>query len=78
MDDVKIAKIDRFLKDEVMVMAVYEVLRNAFLKGKGQRDINILAAERLAVDLLDEGWRDLKKFQDISSDESEHSGNVGL
>lgn len=78
MNPEKIAKIERFIKDESMSQAVYEVIHNSFLKNKGQRDIQILAAERLAVDFLDNAWKDLSRYKDIEGDKSPPLKQVGL
>lgn len=61
-----------------MSNAVYEVLHASFLKSKGQRDIQVLAAERLALDFLDLGWKELQKFQINKAETPETVDNVGL
>lgn len=58
--------IEAFVNDEAMAQAVHSVLQDAFLKGKGQRDVQILAAERLAIDLLEGAWRDLERYKSPS------------
>jgi len=77
-DEIKQAKIEKFLNDRAMAGAVYETLRSSFLKGKGQRDIQVLAAERLAVDLLDEGWRELNKYRSEDSHEPKTLNQIGM
>lgn len=57
------AKIDRFLQDEAMTESVFNAIRNSFLRKKGQRDTLILAAERLAVDMLSEAWKELDRYR---------------
>ncbi len=71
-------KIDWFLKDEVMSSSVYEALRDSFLKTKGQKDVQILAAERIAIDLLGEAWRDLKKYSSDIGTETQTLKQIGL
>lgn len=61
------AKIDKFLQDEAMTESVFNAIRNSFLRKKGQRDTLILAAERLAVDMLEEAWRELDRYR-VSED----------
>ncbi len=78
MNDAQNAKLDLFIKDQVMSDAVYEVIRDAFLSKKGKKDIQVLAAERLAIDLLDDAWKELSKFNSINSEKQSQSGNVGL
>lgn len=76
--DLKQQKINRFINDEVMATAVHEVIRDSFLKKKGQRDVYVLAAERLALDLLEEAWKDLSFFKELKEDEQSISKQVGL
>ena len=73
-------KIQRFLDDKVMSTAVYEVLRGVFTKTrKGDYpDVNFLAAERIAADLLEEGWVELKRSIPQVKVETEAAHNVGL
>lgn len=77
-ENTKQIKIDRFLKDEAMSNAVYDVIHDSFLKYKGQRDVQILAAERLALDFLDEAWKELKKYETNKGDLSPPFKQVGL
>lgn len=63
MNETEINKVQRFINDPLMSGVVYGVLRDAFLKKRGPRDVQVLAAERLAVDLLDEGWQELLKHK---------------
>lgn len=62
MDSTRVDKIKRFLNDKAMSQAVYDVVLNAFLRPRGG-DVQQLAASRLAIDLLQEGWRDLAKYR---------------
>lgn len=70
-------KIDRFLNDEVMSEAVREVILNSFLKPKPNRDVYQLAASRLAIDLLDESWKDLERFRNVVEQEKKQGGQIG-
>lgn len=54
-------KIKRFLNDSIMAEAVYGVLLQSFLKQQDRKDIHMLAASRIAIDLLDDAWKELKK-----------------
>lgn len=78
MNDIEQSKLDRFAKDEVMLQSVHKFIRNFFLKGKGNRDVQILAAERLAVDFLDDAWRELEKYNVSEDNSSPPSRQVGL
>ena len=56
-------KIRRFLADEAMASFVKESLREAFLKPSSETDTAYLASRFLAVELLEQGWKDLAKYQ---------------
>ena len=59
MNDTEIEKVNNFLNDEVMSNAVYAILLSSFLKPQTEKDVNTLAASRIAIDLLQEAWREL-------------------
>ena len=63
MDKSKIEKINKFLDDEALANAVYDILAASFLKKRERKDIYMVAAERIAIDLLEEGWKDLLKIK---------------
>lgn len=60
MNKAKIEKIKKFIADKAMAEAVKGVLMESFLKVQGPRDIHVIAAERLAIDNLREGFKDLE------------------
>lgn len=79
MDDIKIAKLKRFMADKEMNEAVHYVLLNTFLKRYDSKsDVNILAASRISLDMLSEAWDDLKRFKEVAQKEKNDLGNVGL
>lgn len=78
IDDLKRARIERFMNDLVTSDAVYEAVRESFLGRKGAKEIQILAAERLAIDLLSEAWKELKKFRAVEEDDTKITKQVGL
>lgn len=77
-EDIKKSKINRFLNDKVMEACVFEVVRDSFLQKKAPRDVYTMAAERIALDLLNEAWRELGKYK--QADEVNQAGikQVGL
>lgn len=78
MNDIQKNKVTKFINDEVMQSSVYEVIQDAFLNRKGQKDVHILAGERLALDYLNEAWRELERFKQVNEEKSTVEGNVGL
>lgn len=72
-------KLKRFANDEAMAGAVYEVLLDAFLKDlRNVNDVQVLAAERLAVTFLKNAWRELEKFKTGAKGEEPIRQQVGL
>lgn len=71
-------KIVRFLQDEVMSSSVREILRESFLKSRPEKDVQTLAASRLAIDFLEDGWKELQKLKSSNADNGEKRGQVGL
>lgn len=64
MTDEQLGHIKRFVNNPPMMRAVFEAIRETFLKSKGARELVIMAAERISIDLLSEAARDLEKFQE--------------
>lgn len=63
MNETQKIKIQRFLSDEILVGAVYEILNRSFLKRREGEDVEMKAARFIATELLTEGWRELEKFK---------------
>ncbi|MES2224145.1 MAG: hypothetical protein V4469_04410 [Patescibacteria group bacterium] len=78
MNEIEKNRLERFVMDQVSVDAVYKLLFNSFLKSKGQRDVQIMAAERLAIDFLDDAWEELLKFKPESKPTAAGVKNPGL
>ena len=78
MDATQQEKIKRFMNDTAMSKAVHNVLIKSFLKPSGSKDVQFLAASRIAIDLLGEAWKDLKKSQDQEQKEARDIEQVGL
>lgn len=78
MDTTQKEKIRRFLSDTVMQEAVYDVLIASYLKHKDRNDIHMLAASRIAIDLLEEAWRELQKVKQEDKQEKRSLEQVGM
>jgi flagellin-specific chaperone FliS len=78
MNKDKQAKIKRFMNDLGMQRAVYEVVLESFLKPRKDADVHQLAAGRLAIDLLQEAWKELEKVKETSEPEATEPKQVGL
>lgn len=64
MTDEQKGHIKRFANNPALVDAVFYVIRETFLKSKSKREVLQMAAERLAVEMLDEAKRDIAQFED--------------
>ena len=57
-----------FLADKLTKDAVKKVLRESFIKAK-DGDIHMKAAQMMAVNLLEEGFKELKKYSNKAEQE---------
>lgn len=64
--------------DPVMERAVYTVLLDSFLEERAGADVHVLAASRLAVDFLKQGWKELEKLKTKEDAASKPLKQVGL
>ncbi len=62
------AKIKKFVEDQGMSFAVKQALLDEFLKEKPNADYHVLAASRLAIDMLNKAWRNLEKYKVIKEE----------
>lgn len=69
-------RVKRFASDEKTAKAVYELLLQAFLRPRSH-DVYMLAASKLAVDYLNEAWRDVESSKNDDG-ESKGTGQVGI
>ena len=71
-------KINRFLSDKVMQGAVYEVLLDTFIRPTPVTDVHTLAAQRLAIEMLQLSWKELEKYKNEQKAEKKELSQVGL
>jgi len=77
MNENQKAKIRMFLNDEVLVDAVKEVFTKSFMKPAGT-DVNYLAASRIALDFLNDAFKELETFAVEEVKEERELTNPGL
>lgn len=65
----RISVIKGFLNDAVTSDIIYDQLLKTYLKTKSN-DVHVLAASKLAIDLLNDAWRELERFKDTNSNEN--------
>lgn len=79
MNDLQIEKLKRFANDSDACSAVYKLLENTLLKPINlTTDVNMLAAERIAVDVLKEAWKELDKYKSKGQNEQKEGRQIGL
>ena len=66
-----------FLADKLTKDAVKKVLRESFIKTK-DGDIHMKAAQMIAINLLEEGFKELKKYSNKAEQEIKEVTQVGL
>ena len=71
-------KIKAFTADKVMSNAVKKVLMEVFIKDSGTTDVQTLASEKIAILLLQSGFKELKKYSNIADQEVKKIIQVGL
>jgi hypothetical protein len=71
-------KLKRFANDKVMNEAVREVVSNTILNRKGTKDVYILAAERIAIDIIREAWGELDRYKQDPEEKSTTPRQIGL
>jgi hypothetical protein len=62
-------RIARFMNDKTMSSSVFDVLQDNFTRVEPNADVNILAAQTLALQFLKRGWLELARFQAKSNQE---------
>lgn len=70
-------KLRDFVNDKAMSESVFEILNTFFLKKRDTKDVQMLAAERLASLMLEDAWKELSRFG-VIEDKTKEIGNVGL
>ena len=76
MTEGQIIKIRRFLADKEMSATIKEILCSNFLKKK-ENDVHILAAQTLAVQSLEDAWKELERYR-LDTNKKSESINVGV
>lgn len=62
-------KLRRFMQDVAMHTAVYDLLLETFTTSTKDKDVHTLAAERIAINLLQKSWKELEKFKVTKKEE---------
>lgn len=77
MNNIDKKSISRFMHDTLMSESVYQTLLDSFLK-KRDGDVNLKAAQMLAIDMFTEGWRDLERLKDKEISTNKNTRQIGM
>jgi len=78
LDDTQKAKIERFLLDESLSSTIFSVLLGKYVEKRPHVDVNMAAAERIAIDLLHDAWKELERFRPSEEHVDNITKQVGL
>lgn len=78
LDNTQRDKIQRFMSDKVTSDTIRYVIERSFLKPLKGVSVHELAAARLAVDMLDDAWEELRKSRAVPQDNLEAKRNPGV
>jgi hypothetical protein len=78
MNETQIAKIQRFLMDEVMNSAVQQVLLKSFLKRRPNEDTAMKAARFIATELLEDAWKELERHTPDNEENGSKHRQIGI
>lgn len=78
LDDHRLERIARFMMDKDTAEAVRDHITMTFLRKRSGDDVHIKAAERVAIDLLFEAWKELEKVQLQKEEDKREFKQVGL
>ena len=71
-------KITQFLNDTLMSSTIKEILENIIARPSKDRDVHILASKTIAVELLQEAWKELNKLKNERDQEPRQGTNPGI
>lgn len=78
MDETQKNKIKNFLSDQIMSDSVKKVILDTFLKPSKDRDVQNLAASMIAVERLEEAWKELNRIKGEQRKENRENIQIGL
>lgn len=73
----KEAIIKRFINDPLLSDTIYGIILETFIR-KREGDVQIQAASKLAIDFLNDSWKELKKYQNQNEKEIKPLIQIGL
>lgn len=77
MNPLQKEKLKRFANDKVLFSTVHDVLLQSFLRDYGG-DIQVLAASRIAINYLADGFKELERFKNEVVHERKELEQIGM
>lgn len=74
----KRAKIQQFVNDKVLALAVKETLVDICLKKSKDRDVHNLAGRFIAIELINEAWNSMEKHKTPVDSVIREGGQIAL
>ena len=71
-------KITQFLNDKAMSDTIKGILEEILARPSKDRDIHLLAAKTIAIELLQEAWKELNKLKNERDQEPRQGTNPGI
>lgn len=70
-------KIEKFIYDEAMFETVFSAIQSSFLKARGSKDVQYLAAKSLSIELLEEAKKELARLRGVE-DGTKGNTQIGM
>jgi len=77
-DAVTREKVTQFLNDTLMADTIKDVFEDILARPSKDRDVHLLAAKMIAIELLQETWKELAKLKNEKEQEPRISKNPGI
>lgn len=68
----------KFIVDEITSESVKEVLMSSFLTKRKDADVQLKAAQMIAIELLQEAWKELETYKTYEETQRHAPRQVGL
>jgi len=79
MTQIQKDKIVRFLEDTLLSDTIYDILTaNVLKQNTRNQDVHFLAAQRLAIDVISESWKELEGYKSQAEKKETTPRNIGL
>jgi hypothetical protein len=78
MTNQELEKIKRFMNDPILSAAVKNSLQATFMRSRPEKEVYYLAAKTLALEFLEDAWRELEKHRQVAQKEEKKEGQIGL